>query len=255
MKTEINGDDYYFDGYLIKNLEIIREAVQKKWDGLFYIGGYEGDGKSEFAAQLAFYLDPTYNIDRCVFTPEQFIEAVNKAKPKTAIVYDEAQDVMESTARDKSAREIKSMLTRIRKKQLYIFIVAPDFWRINKYLFIHRARAFIRVYSNGLERGFFEYYNREKKHELKIRGQRYEQLCVPPNFRGRYTHWFPLDEEAYDSKKEEATQNIGEEKLTKHELLITRIIRAEWMHESQKMQLLDIKRRQLLNLIKKYGIN
>ena len=209
MKISINEQEYYYDGYLVNNLEIINQAVNKKWDGIYYFGGYEGDGKSEFAAQVALFHDPTYCLDRCVFTPEQFTEAVNKAKPKQAIVYDEAQDAFESTNRDKSARAIKSLMTRIRKKQLFIIIVAPDFWRINKYLFIQRSRAFIRVYANGLERGFFEFYNREKKHELRILGQRNEKLVVSPNFRGRFTHWFPLDQEAYEDKKDKATEQIG----------------------------------------------
>lgn len=255
MKIEINGVERYFDGLLVNACNLIKQAVEKKWDGLFYVGGYEGDGKSEFAGQLAYYFDHSYNLDRCVFTPGQFIEAVNNAERGQAIVYDEAQDVFESTNKDKSAREIKSLMTRIRKKQLYIIIVAPDFWRINKYLFIHRARAFIRVYSNGLERGFFEYYNREKKHELKIRGQRFEQLCVPPNFRGRYTHWFPLDQESYEEKKDEATAQIGEDSLSKEESVRKRIIQDDWLPDIKKMQYLSIKTRQLRRLKKKYGEN
>jgi len=212
MKVDINGQEYYFDGYLLQNLEIYKQAVAKKWDGILYVGGYEGDGKSEWAGQVAYYLDPTYNLSRCVFTAKQFSDAVRNAKPGQAIVYDEAQDVFESTARDKRARDIKSMLTRIRRNNLYIIIVAPDFWRINKYLFIHRARAFIRVYADGLNRGYFEFYNREKKHKLMIEGRRTETLCVAPNFRGRFTHWFPLDEKEYDDKKEAAEKESYSEK-------------------------------------------
>lgn len=243
MKITINGEEKYYDQYLVNAFELIKEAVARKWDGLFYVGGYEGDGKSEFAAQMAYYFDPTYCLDRCVFTPQQFIEAVDKAQPKQAIVYDEAQDVMESTAKDKTAQEIKSLMTRIRKKQLFIIIVAPDFWRINKYLFIHRARAFLRIYSRGLDRGFFEYYNREKKHELKIKGQRYEQLVVKPNFRGRFTHWFPLDQEEYEAKKDAATRKIGglsvkeNEYKEKFEELKWRIIEDEELKAADKSRL------------------
>lgn len=211
MKISINGVERYFDGRLHEALEIYKKIVANKWDGVFYIGGYEGDGKSEFAGQLAHYFDPTYCLERCVFTPEQFMKAVDEAEEGEAVVYDEAQDAFESVNRDTISRALKSKMTRIRKKRLYIIIVAPDFWRINKYMFIHRARAFFRVYANGLQRGFFEFYNRERKHRLMIEGKKKELLCVKPNFRGRFTHWFPLDEQAYDKKKEEATKLVGKE--------------------------------------------
>lgn len=255
VKYEINGKEYYFDGYLLQNMLLIKQAVEKKWDGVLYIGGYEGDGKSEFAGQLALLVDPTYCLDRCVFNAEQFEEAVENAEPYQAIVYDEAQDVFESTNRDKTAQEIKSLMTRIRKKQLYLIIVAPDFWRINKYMFIHRSRAFIRVYSTGLERGYFEYYNREKKHRLKIEGQRYEKLCVAPNFRGRYTHWFPLDQEAYEEKKDKATSEIGKKNDIKNDKFLQRYIRL--IHhpdytDNDKSSLSGVSNRQIIRDRQKY---
>jgi hypothetical protein len=211
VKVEIKGKEYYYDGYLVQNLELLKKAVKKKWDGVIYVGGYEGDGKSEMAEQMAFFFDHDYDISRCVFTPEQFMSAVDEAEPFQAIVYDEAQDAFESTNRDSLAKAVKSKMTRIRKKQLFILIVAPDFWRINKYLFIHRSRAFIRVYAEELERGYFAFYNRQRKHKLYIEGKRKEELCVPPNFVGRYTHWRVLDEAEYEAKKDKATESINKD--------------------------------------------
>lgn len=251
MKVTINGIERYYDGLLVKALDDIKEAVRRKWDGIFYIGGYEGDGKTWFTDQAAVYLDPTYNISRCVFTPKQFFDAVDAATEGQAIVYDEAQDVMDSGARDKTARMVKSKLTRIRKKRLFIFIIAPDFWRINKYLFIHRSRAFIRIYSNGLDRGFFEYYNRPKKHELMIRGKKNEVLCVPPNFRGRFTNWFSLNEDEYDAKKEAATQEIGQDDdKSEAELLKIkeRVVSADYLTRKQQAELLGLSERTITKL-------
>jgi len=48
VKIDINGTERYYDGYLVNNLELIKQAVRLKWDGLFYVGGYEGDGKTEW---------------------------------------------------------------------------------------------------------------------------------------------------------------------------------------------------------------
>ena len=254
VKVEIHGKEVYIDGYLKNALDQIKEAVKKKWDGLFYVGGYEGDGKSLFAEQCAAYYDKGYNIDRCVFTPQQFMEAVDEAEPFEAIVYDEAQDAMESTNKDKTARMIKSKLTRIRKKQLFIFIVAPDFWRINKYLFIHRSRAFIRIYSNELERGYFEYYNRERKHQLKIRGQKNEQLIVPPNFRGRFTNWRVLNEEEYEAKKDAATREVQEDtskEEKKYNEVLERIINSENLTRAEQAELLGMSARNVRRIVEK----
>lgn len=257
MKVTINGKEHYYDKLLYDNIMLIVEAVKKNWDGVFYVGGYEGDGKSLFTEQIAYLVDPTYCLERCVFTPSQFIEAVNNAEAGQAIVYDEAQDAFESTAKDKSARLVKSLMTRIRKKNLYIFIVAPDFWRINKYMFIHRSRAFIRVYANGLDRGFFEYYNRTKKHELMIRGKKNEHLCVPPNFRGRFTYWRVLDEAAYDDKKEAATQQLDkdkDEKENKYFDMYKRLLFDEELSEDVKARISGYTKRSLRLHRAKYGI-
>ena len=206
--------EHYVNDWLYDNLQLLGKRVELKWDGLLYIGGKEGDGKSTLAGQIAWVLDPTYNIDRCIFTPQQFIDAVENAQPKQAIVYDEAQDVFDSySGRDPQSRIIKSLLTRIRRKQLYIIIVAPDFWRINKYLFIQRSLCFILVYSVGLRRGAFRFYGDKAKHRLYIKGKKEENIDVSdPDFFGNFTNWFPLDDEAYNDKKEAAEREIGKRK-------------------------------------------
>lgn len=50
--VKINADEVSFDGYLNENLDILQRMVELKWDGLGYICGYEGDGKSVIASQI-----------------------------------------------------------------------------------------------------------------------------------------------------------------------------------------------------------
>lgn len=211
VMVTINNKEHYFDGYAIDNLDALKKFVSLKWDGVIYVGGYEGDGKTTLASQWCYYLDPSFNMNRVCFTPQEFMEAVDNAKKGEAILYDEAQEIFDSSSKDSTAKMIKMKMTRIRKKGLYIFICAADFWRINKYLFIHRSRAFVRIYSEGFERGRFAFYNRERKHDLYIKGRKEEKLCVPPNFIGAFTNWSPLNDEEYDKKKEEATKSIGKD--------------------------------------------
>jgi len=110
---------------------------------------------------------------------------------------------------NKATNTIISMLTMIRKKQLFIIIVAPTFFDITKYIAIHRSRALIHVYSKGLERGFFTFYNRERKLELYIKGRRDHNMRVTkPNFIGSFTKWFPLEDEDYQVKKDESIRAL-----------------------------------------------
>ena len=207
MKIE---SDKYMDGYLKSNLDKLTEAVNLNWDGLLYIAGYEGDGKSTLAAQIVYYFDRTITLDRVCFTAKQFLEACLKAKNKQAILFDESYLTFSNRSLfNEMSRTLTSMLTMIRKKQLFIIIVAPTFFDIQKYIAIHRARALIYVYAKGLQRGFFGFYNRMRKHELYIKGKRdHNMYVVNPNFKGRFTKWFPFNSEEYDVKKESAIQEL-----------------------------------------------
>lgn len=207
---DFNEKHIYLDGYLKSNLDLLIEAVNKKWDGIFYICGYEGDGKTTMGAQIMAYLDKDFNIDNCVFTPKQFAKAVEQAKPKTAILFDEAYLTFTNMSFFKEAtRKIISLLTMIRKKQLFICIVAPTFFDINKYLVIHRSRFMIRVYAEGLERGRFLFYSRAKKHILFIKGKKEHNFnVVKADFYGSFRKTFPIDEELYEDKKDAAIKEL-----------------------------------------------
>ena len=87
-----------------------------------------------------------------------------------------------------------------------------------------------------------------------IKGRKHEVLCVEPNFRGRYTHWFPLDEDAYDEKKEAATKDVGRKTLTprekKLEGIFERIIDADFLTQKQKGTLTNYSDRQIRHFLK-----
>lgn len=203
-------DGKYFDGYLKDNLDILIKAVDLKWDGVLYLSGYEGDGKSTLASQICWYLDRDFSMKNVVFNGEQFMHACLNAKPKQAILFDEAYLAFTNKSiASKEARFLTSMLTMIRKKQLFIIIVAPTFFDIQKYIAIHRSRALIHVYSVDLKRGYFGLFNRKTKHKLYMKGKRDNNIyAVKPNLTGSFGKWFPLDEVEYDARKEEAIQEF-----------------------------------------------
>lgn len=207
LRTEI-----YLDGYLKENLDTAHELVMKNWDNIGFISGYEGDGKSSLAQTIGLYLDATLNLDKIVFTPQQFFDAVDKADKSTVIIWDEADDLGEQWYKD-ILQALKSKMKRIRKRNLHIILVTPTIFDLNKYFVIARTRWLIHVYADGTERGFFRFFNREQKKKLYIHGNReWDMDAAKPNFFGRFTklpEGFPIDQQAYENKKEEATKALG----------------------------------------------
>jgi len=205
--------DKYIDGFLKSNLDVIIQRVDLNWDGIIYVGGFEGDGKTTLAAQLCYYFDRTFNMDRVCFTADQFRKVVESAKPKQAVLFDESYLTFNTGSRmTKETRKVKSFLTMIRKKQLFIIIVAPTVFDIDYYIICFRSLALINVYAEGLERGFFAFYNRERKEQLYIKGKKTHDMRVTrPNFKGRFSKWNVLNLKKYEKKKDEAIESVFKE--------------------------------------------
>jgi hypothetical protein len=190
--------------------------------------------KSTNVMSIAKYLDPTFpgelvgdgttrrRCDRVVFSAGQFTDAIDAAKPRQAIVFDEA--VMGFLAADASTEIqralIKKMVT-IRKKQLYIFVVLPSIFLLRMYMAIFRTRFMLHYYTpDGISRGYFKFYSYETKRRLYITGKRdFNQDAAKYDFAGRATDtsglFFPIDE--YEDKKDAAIQSIVAEPERKKE--------------------------------------
>jgi len=220
MVKVFSGTDkeYYIDGYLKSNLETAKIAVDKDWDMVFVVDGYEGSGKSVLAQQVAMFVDPTFNINQIVFTPDTFKEAVLESEKKKAIVYDEAYHGLSSRgAMRKVNRTLIKMLTEIRYKNLFIIIVLPTIFILDKYVAIWRSRALLHVYSpNRFQRGFYTFFNIDKKKELYMNGKKFYSYAKPKsNFIGRFTDHYTVDKEAYKEKKRKETSLMNDEEDVK----------------------------------------
>lgn len=204
MVFEGTENQYSMDGYMKENLDLAKKVIKKDWDMLFVYDGNEGSGKSVKALQDAYYCDPTLTIDRVVFTPEEFKAAILNADKYTAVVYDEAYTGLSSRATMSLInRTIVTMLAEIRQKNLFVFIVLPCYFDLDKYVALWRSRALIHVRTGQeFQRGFFSFYNVTKKKELYVLGKKYYSYGRPkPNFYGRFTGHYTVDEEEYRKKK------------------------------------------------------
>jgi hypothetical protein len=133
-------------------------------------------------------------------------------------------------------KTLVSMLAEIRQRNLYVFIVMPTFFDLDRYAAIWRSRGLIHVYTDkGYGRGYFAYYNAERKKNLYILGKKFYDYRKPkPNFRGRFTNYYVVDEEEYRKRKLKALGEHKTKEQTKEEERLPIVLRALCNHVSTR---------------------
>lgn len=241
--------EFYMDGYLQNALDITKKEIKNDWDFVFVVDGVEGSGKSVFAMQCAFYCDPDLSFDRYCFSPYQFKKAIQSAEKFQAVVYDEAHSGLNSrAAMSMINRSLVSMLTEIRQKNLFVFIILPTYFDLDKYVALWRSRALLHVYtSNSFQRGYFAFFNVDRKKQLYVKGKKmYKYGAAKPNFIGRFTNHYPLSQKEYRKlkfnslQKKENKQDDAEMQKALHSLLYKRVMEDETMTHRQKMNVLNM---------------
>jgi len=258
-------DEFYMDGYMQSNLDIAKEVIKKDWDMVFAYDGNEGSGKSVKAMQDAFYCDPTLTLDRVVFTPYQLRKAIMTANQYQAVIYDEAYTGLSSRATMSLInRTLISMLAEIRQRNLFVFVVMPCFFDLDKYVALWRSRALVHVYTgDNFQRGFFSFYNVDKKKELYLLGKKFYSYSRPkPNFFGRFTNHYVLNEEEYRKKKKNSLLNrekLAEDKENKRkmeEMVFNNLMQMDGkLTHEQKIEILNIPRSTYYLKLRQYNEN
>lgn len=221
VKVTVGDKELYLDGYLKQNLDVAKKVIKKDWDMIFIVDGAERGGKSNLAQQAAYYCDPSLTLDRIVFTPKQFEEAVLNAKPGQAIIWDEAVTGADAGQTITNIwKVLKKMMVQMGQKNLFVFIVIHSFFDLTKYLALWRTRALIHVYHDKFERGYFQFYNEERKKYLYVKGKKfYEYRLGRPNFIGRFKKGYCVSEYDYRQKKEDSLredEDVKEKKDSRH---------------------------------------
>ena len=207
MIVNVGKQEYYMDGWLNSNLNLAQDLLKKDFDIVFIIDGMERSGKSVFAMQLAYYLDPTLTLDRVCFTAEEFKRAVRKAKHGQAVILDEAMTALFSRASmSKTNINVVRLLAECGQKNLIIVIVLPSFFVLDMYAAVHRSRCLLHTYTmkrkGKIMRGFFRFYNMQRKKMLYLTGKKfYNYAGAKSNFMGRFVNHYVLDEKEYRAKK------------------------------------------------------
>jgi len=194
-------NEIYMDGGLYKQLitNVIPSVQKKDWDWFVVVDGQEGSGKSVFAFQLAKVLDPNFNLNKIVFNANQFIEAVLKSTPHSCIVFDEAFTGLSSRS---SLSEINNLLVSLmmemRQKNLFIILVMPSFFMLDKYAVFHRSKGLFHIEMRNKQRGYWGFYNKLRMKKLFEKGKKFfEYHHEKPIMFGRFMNKYTVDEEKY----------------------------------------------------------
>jgi len=195
----------YIDGCLNNQLDskVIPNVKKKDNDGVYIVDGGEGAGKSVLAMQLAKKTDPTFTLDRICFTPDEFTKAILKARKGQAVVFDEAFTGLSSRGSlTEVNRLLVSLMMEMRQKNLFVIIVMPTFFLLDKYVAIWRARGLFHVYTKRGKRGFWMFFNKNSKKLLYLLGKKLYDYSKPrSNFKGKFYEQYTIDEEEYRAKK------------------------------------------------------
>lgn len=196
-------DGYYMNELLKSNLDVAKKVIEEDWDMCILCDGTEGGGKSVLMQQCAYYCDPTFDLSKICFTPDEFRNKVLNAKRYEAVIFDEAYAGLSSRSTMSATNKILvDMMTEIRQKNLFIFIVLPTFFDLDKYVALWRSRCLIHVYHDNFKRGFFDFYSYGKKKDLYVLGKKYYNYrATAPDFKGRFTDFYPVNKEEYKAKK------------------------------------------------------
>lgn len=194
---QVGNYKFYMDGYLQSNLDEVKKVVKKDWDFVFIVDGMEGGGKSTLAIQVALYVDNSFCLDRIVFDSESFEKAVLKAEKYQAVIYDEAITGLYSReAMQYINTTLTKLLAQIRQKNLFIFVIMPSFFDLDKYVSMWRARGLFHIYTKDFQRGYFGFYDYQTKKDLFILGKKYYNYNFKkPTFKGRYVSFNPFERE------------------------------------------------------------
>jgi len=98
-----------------------------KYGWLQIITGMPGSGKSWTALTEAEIIDPKFTIDNVGFTPKQYLDVIDEAKPGQFVVWDEC-GVAVSSRKWQSASNIlvTEVLQTMRHRRLGVIMVVPD---------------------------------------------------------------------------------------------------------------------------------
>lgn len=245
---------YHIDKNLKRKWDKLRDGQLKKVDDdkVYIVDGRERGGKSTFAFQQAKYLDPTFNIDRICFTPEQFLYQIRNAPKGSVVVFDEAfRGLSSKAAQSKINKSIVEAMMEMGQRNLIVFIVLPTFFLLEIYAAVLRSNTLFHIYKDKNNKRRFRIYNFKEKSLLYRVGKKkgFDYGFPRVKIRGTFFKPFPVDFEEYNKKKLDTFRGIKEEEQAegKYQKQFYQIVHA-WREEGK------LSEKKMSDKLKSYGI-
>lgn len=248
---------YHIDKNLRKKWDKLRDGKLKKSDEdrCYLVDGRERSGKSVFTFQQAKYIDPTFDINRVCFSPDEFLEAIRTAKRGQVVVFDEAfRGLSSKGSQSKVNKKIIQALMEVGQRNLIIFIVLPTFFLLEMYAAVLRSNVLFHVFKDKKGTRRVRVYNYQKKSLLYNTGKKKGFSYAFPKVRYscRFFNKYAIDEQAYRKKKGDSFKEpipIPVDDPTKNE---------EYQEKLEKLLLIlknyaNLSQRKLYNLLQDNG--
>jgi hypothetical protein len=210
----VTDKQFYLDNALTQISEVFIKRQKGKWDNLLLFDGDEGSGKSTFAIALCYYYayltKKKFTTENIFFDLNNLMDFASKNEEQI-ILWDESALGGLSTqwSSKEQTKLVQALMTARKKRHFWIFII-PKFHELRRYV-VRRSVGLVHVYSpDGIERGYFAYYKKDKKNQLfddvKRKKNEYGYRKYM-SFHGKFTRYDNkdiIDWEAYEKKKDEA---------------------------------------------------
>jgi len=218
-------DGRYIDEAYYENLKVLAEVITKDMTFMAIVSSSTlevGTGKSVFVQQSGeawIHLVntihglnlPNLNMTNIVFKPKDIIKRAFEVPRYSVLIVDEWEDAHYWSELGITLRQF---FRKCRKLNLFMICIIPDWFQLPKGYAISRSVFAIDVKFEGeFERGYFSFYNFERKKDLYINGKKmYNYKASAPNFSGRFTDGYAVGREEYLTRKQEDLEKADSEK-------------------------------------------
>lgn len=217
--------DYHIDKMMAQQLEFIYNDLRDDFHCILIIDGMVGSGKSTLAQQLAYALDPKFDVSRVCFSPIDFIDTCKSTTEKyRAVVWDEAITGASSTSTmTRTNKAVSQMINQIRQKNMVIILCIPSFYDLQRDIAAYHSTALINVYiKQDFERkkkvrGLYSFYNYKVKNNMYCNDSLRKYRRCPnkyANFSAKFTKKKTVDEAQYNRKKSQIFTMLEKNRLS-----------------------------------------
>lgn len=203
---------------LVKILDGFKWACKEKnTSAVLIIDGRSGMGKTTLAHQIGKYCDPDYNLHKCHWLPETFLNGaegkigLSQAKKGDFILFDEAMILSNRATMSQINKMVVMAMSMIRSKNIIVAFCVNSVFDLDKNLALSRADILLHVYGESLtDRGRFMAFfkgsdGQDRLKMLYLLGKKYYDYGKPKsNFFTTFSSNFVVNEKEYEEGKQKA---------------------------------------------------